>query len=112
MPEGGSGREEGVEEREVLVAWERGLRRVVRAWTLCREFVSCVFILCEGREKVPVKRPCKDEVVVDAQLIETLGEITLENQPASLVDYDESKDDPVAISDQVPWRGLKLIEHT
>lgn len=34
MPDGGSGREDGVEERDVFVAWERGWRRVVRAWTL------------------------------------------------------------------------------
>ena len=34
IPDGGSGREEGVEEREVFAAWERGWRRVVKAWTL------------------------------------------------------------------------------
>ena len=48
-----------------------------------------------------MERPCKDEVVIDAQLIKTLRKITLKYEPASLVDYDESKDDPVAISDQL-----------
>jgi hypothetical protein len=35
-----------------------------------------------------VERPRKDEIVIDAQLIETLCKITLEDKPAGFIDYD------------------------
>jgi hypothetical protein len=40
MPDGGSGREDGVEERDVFAACDRGWRRVVRAWTLRSEMLA------------------------------------------------------------------------
>ena len=41
-----------------------------------------------------MKCTCEDEVVIDTQLVETVREVALVDQPTGLVDYDESKDDP------------------
>ncbi len=42
----------------------------------------------------PVKGSGQDEVVVDAQLVQTVREIFLVDQTAGFVDYDERVDDP------------------
>jgi hypothetical protein len=88
IPDGGSGREDGVEESDVFVACESGWRRVVRAWTLWRR----VLAVGEGRIRkladMPVERPGEDEVVIDTQLVQSLCKISLEDKPAGLIDYD------------------------
>jgi hypothetical protein len=88
IPEGGSGREEGVEVMDVFVAWERGWRRVVKAWTLRKGGISRMLVFGVEKGGIPVKCPCQDEVVIDAQLVQTLSKVSLENKPAGLVDYD------------------------
>lgn len=37
---------------------------------------------------------CKDEIVIDTELVETFGEVALVYEPTSLVYYDKSEDDP------------------
>jgi len=40
-----------------------------------------------------VKRPCKDQIVVDAQLVQTFVKVSLVDQPPGFVDYYQGKHD-------------------
>lgn len=49
---------------------------------------------------MPMERPCKDQVIIDAQFIETFCKIALKNEPASLINYDKSKYDPAYVREE------------
>lgn len=52
-----------------------------------------------------VKGAGQDEVVVGAQLLQTRSEVSVEDEPAGLVDDEKSEDDPVSLCQRMA-RGL------
>lgn len=94
MPEGGSGLDDGVEERRAFVELESGFRRVDSAWTL--KILSHLLLDMEAKN-TPMKCPSEDEVVINAQFVQTFCKVTLENEPTGLIDYNQRKDDPTCI---------------
>jgi hypothetical protein len=54
---------------------------------------------------IPMERPSQNQIVIDAQFIETFCKIALKNEPSGFIDYDESKYDPVDVRGGLGRRG-------
>jgi hypothetical protein len=48
-----------------------------------------------GRRNAPVEGSREDDVFVRAELLEAFAEVALVDETARLIDYEESKDNPI-----------------
>jgi hypothetical protein len=58
-----------------------------------------------------MKCACEHEVVIDAELIQSIGKVSLIDEPASLIDDDQCEDNPFAIAVSIQWHFGSFIAY-